>query len=266
MEAIKLYFRLVGAQLKGKLQYKASFVMEAAGQFLINLLDFALVAILLTRFPTLDGWNLSELAFLYGISAFSFGLAQLISRGFETFERYIQMGELDRVLTRPVSPFLQILAVELAIHRLGRMAQAVMVLGIGMAGLKINWDAGKIGLLFLTIVAGVLIFLAIFVIGAVSTIWTVSTAELTNMFTYGGTYMTSFPMTIYQDWFRNLFTLIIPLGFVSFLPATVILEKPGLPGVPQWAGWLPFPAALLFFGFALLIWQWGLKKYQSTGT
>jgi ABC-2 type transport system permease protein len=207
IEDTRLYFRLISAQLRSKLQYKANFVIESVAQFLITFLDFAGVAVLFNRFPTLQGWSLPEVAFLYGTSAVSFSLSQLVVRGFEVFERYIQMGELDRVLTRPVSPFVQILGVELAVNRLGRLGQGVLVLVIGLGGMSVHWDIGKLGLFVMMIVAGTLIFVAIFVMGAVTTIWTVSTAEFTNIFTYGGTYMTSFPLTIYQEWFRNFLSL-----------------------------------------------------------
>lgn len=264
--AVRLYFLLIGAQLRSKLQYKASFIMEAAGNFLVNFLDFAAVAVLFNRFPSISGWNISEIAFLYGTSAISFSLAQMFVRGFETFERYIQMGELDRVLIRPVSPFLQVLAVELGINKIGRLGQGLVVLLIGLAGLTIHWDASKLLLLAMTILAGLLIFIAIFVLGAVTTIWTVSTAEFSNMFTYGGTYLTSFPMTIYNEWFRSFFIFILPLGFVNFFPALIILDKPNETGLPLWLGWLPLPVAVAFFALSLLVWSYGLRKYQSTGT
>lgn len=248
------------------MQYKVSFLIELTGQFLIALMDFSMIAVIFNRFPALAGWNLLEIAFLYGISAISFSLASLISRGFETFERYIQMGELDRVLVRPVSPFLQVMAIEFPLMRLGRLGQGLVILGLGLAGLTVQWNLAKLALLLMSILAGTLVFQALFVLGAVSTIWTVSTAEFTNIFTNGGTYLISFPMTIYQEWFRNFFTFIVPLSFLNFLPALVILDKPAMLGLPAWIGWLTLPAALAFFGLSLLIWGWGLKKYQSTGT
>lgn len=266
LDGIKLYFRLIGAQLRSKLQYKTSFALEMIAQFLLNFLDFAEVAVLFNSFPSLHGWNIYEIAFLYGLSAISFSFSQLFVRGFEVFERYVQMGELDRVLIRPVSPFLQILAVELGISRLGRLLQGFFVLIIGLSGLTIVWTLPKIGLLLMTLVSGTLIYMGIFVIGAVSTIWTVATAEFSNMFTYGGTYMCSFPMDIYQKWFRNFFTFVIPLSFVNFLPVLIILDKQNEMNLPYWVGWLPLPIAILFFFVALKIWNWGLRKYQSTGS
>ncbi len=264
--AIKLYFLLIEAQLKGKLQYKTSFLFECLGQFLITFLDFVVVLVLLGRFPNLKGWSLPELAFLYGLSSISFSLAQLFSRGFEVFERYIQAGELDRVLVRPVSPFLQILGIEMAIYRLGRLAQGIFVLIFGLTSLNVTWDLPRLTIMVMALVAGLLTYLALLLLGAVSTFWTVSTAELTNVFTYGGTYLSSFPMSIYQDWFRNFFTFFVPLAFISYLPAAFILGKDQSSGLPGWDGWLSLPASLIFFFLSLATWRWGLRKYQSTGS
>lgn len=264
-DTARLYFRLIGAQLRSRLQYKANLVIESIAQFLVTFIDFAAVAVLFSRFPTLQGWTLSEVAFLYGTSAVSFTLAQLVVRGFEQFDKYIQMGELDRVLVRPVSPFVQILGVELSLNRLGRLAQGLLVLSISLGGLTIHWDIAKLGLFAMMILAGAFIFVAVFVIGAVTTIWTISTVEFTNIFTNGGNYLTSYPMHIYQEWFRNFFIFIVPLGFINYLPALLILDKSNQTGLPLWLGWLTLPAGLLFFGIALVIWNWGLQKYQSTG-
>jgi ABC-2 type transport system permease protein len=262
----KLYWQLVGAQLRGKLQYKASTITEMAAQFMLTFIDFAAVAVLFNQFPTLQGWSLNEIAFLYGTATVSFSLSQVVVRGFELFDRYIQMGDLDRILLRPVSPFVQVLAAELALSRLGRLGQGVAVLIFGLAGLNIQWDPLKILLFLLTISAGMLIFVAIFTIGAVTTIWTVSTTEFTNIFTYGGMYLTSFPLSIYQEWFRNFFVFIVPIGFINYLPALIILDKAGQSGFPLWLGWLDLPIAIAFFGLALLFWEYGLRKYQSTGS
>ena len=80
------------------------------------------------------------------------------------------------------------------------------------------------------------IFAAIWVIGAAITFWTVETSEVTNVFTYGGEALVSYPMPIYAEGIRRFFTYVVPLVFVSYLPSLYILEKPdplGLPPVLQ---------------------------------
>jgi len=265
-EDTALYFRLVNAQLRGKLQYKANTIIQIVSHFMVTFVDFAGIAVLFNRFPTLQGWSLNEIAFLYGVASISFSFAMLLVRGFETFDRYIQKGELDRVLTRPLSPFVQIMAAELPLHRLGRLGQGLLVLIFALAGLKVQWDVAKILLLLMTLLAGILIFVALFTLGAVSTIWTISTAELTNIFTNGGAYLTSFPLSIYQEWFRDFFIFVVPLAFINYLPTLIILDKGSMADLPLWLGWLPLPVAVAFMGLPLLMWEYGLKKYQSTGS
>ena len=61
-----LYLRLVGAQARSAMQYRASLIAEIIGNLLITGLDFVAIALLLTRFQGIAGWTLPEVAFLYG--------------------------------------------------------------------------------------------------------------------------------------------------------------------------------------------------------
>jgi ABC-2 type transport system permease protein len=264
--ALSLYCRLIGAQLRGKLQYRVSFIMESVSYFAITFLDFIIIVVIMNKFPNLGGWNLNEIAFLYGLIAISFTLAEMVSRGFDRFAFYIQTGELDRVLIRPVSPYLQIISLELPLQKIGRLAQGLVVLFIAVSGLNVQWDFAKISLTLMAITAGTLVFIGIFIIGAVTTIWTVSTSEFINIFTNGGTTLSSYPLNIYQEWFRYFFIFIVPMAFLNFFPALIILDKPPLAGLPNWLGWFCLPVAFTFLGVSLGLWRWGLKKYQSTGT
>lgn len=265
-ETWEIYRRLISAQFKGSMLYRASFLLDCLGYGLWTATDFIMIAVLLSRFPTLAGWNFNEVAVLYGIAASSFTLAQLFARGLENFDKYIQLGELDRILVRPVSPLVQILAIELPLRRLGRLAQSGGVLVVACLSLQISWDWAKVLLLALTLLTGVIIFIAIHIIGAVTTIWTISTVEFANIFTNGGAYLSSFPLSIYQEWFRNFFLFIVPLGFIAYLPVSYILDKPDSAGLPNWTGWLGLPIAILFLLISLGVWRLGLRKYQSTGT
>jgi ABC-2 type transport system permease protein len=263
---VGLYFRLIGAQLRGKLQYRLGFIMETSGYFLITFLDFIIIAVILSRFKEMGGWNLYEVAFLYALTSISFTIAEMVSRGFDRFAFYIQTGELDRVLVRPVSPYLQIISLELPLQKVGRLGQGIVVLFISLGGINVQWDLVKILLATMAIASGAIVYIGIFIIGAVTTIWTVSTSEFINIFTNGGTVLSSYPLNIYQEWFRHIFTFIIPMAFLNFFPALLILDKPAIGGLPLWLGWLGLPTAFAFLGVSLLIWRWGLKKYQSTGT
>ena len=263
---LHLYFRLVGAQIRSTMQYRFSFIADMLGNLIITGLDFAMVAILLTRFQAIGGWTLPEVAFLYGVSSISLGLAELLVGAFDNFDKLVVRGEFDRVLLRPLGVTFQMLSGALALRRLGRIVQGGVALGYALLNLRLAWDTWH--WLFAGVMAagGALFFMAIFILGATTAFWTPQTAELTNIFTYGGQFMTSYPMHIYERWLRAVFTFIIPAAFVNYYPALYLFGKPDPFGLPAFMPFLaPFTAAALF-AVALALWRVGVRHYQSTGS
>ena len=265
-DGLAVYGRLLGAQVRAQLQYRASFVLQAVGQAAATFVDFIALLQLFHRFPTLAGWSLGEVAILYGMGGIAFALSDMACGGFDNLGPTIQSGTFDRVLTRPLGAFLQTLASDFQIRRVGRIAQAVVALAVALSLVEIDWTVAKLLVLLSGILSGVVIFGAIWVIGAAITFWTVQTSEVTNVFTYGGSELVGHPLPIYAGWLRRLFTFVVPLAFVTYLPALYILERPdplGLPPVLQFCS--PLVAAA-FFLVARAAWSVGVRHYQSTGS
>lgn len=262
----RLYWRLSGAYLRSEMQYRASFLAQVAGNFLITGLDFAMVAILLTRFSAIGGWTLAEVVFLYGTSTVSFALAELFVGSFDDFEVMVVRGEFDRLLLRPLPIIFQMLAGAMPIRRFGRLAQGVIAIMVALALLRPAWHFGDWLFFLVTVAGGTLIFMAIFIVGATLSFWSPQSHEVANIFTYGGEFMTSFPMHIYAAWLRSIFTFVIPMAFINYYPALHLLDKPDPLGLPASLPYLsPLVAALTFRG-AVSIWRFGVRHYQSTGS
>lgn len=263
---LALYRRLLGAQLRSEMQYRASFIAELVGNLLVTGLDFALVAILLLRFNAIGGWALPEVIFLYGTSAVSFSLAELSVGAFDNFETWVVRGEFDRVLLRPLPVVFQMLTGAFAARRIGRLVQGLIALGLAFSLLRPAWAAGHWLFFALMLAGGALFFAAVFVLGATMAFWSPQTHEVANIFTYGGQFMTSYPMHIYEAWLRSLFTFVIPMAFINYYPALFLLGKPDPLGLP---GWVPFLApliAVIVFRGAIAAWRVGVRRYQSTGS
>ncbi len=263
---ISLYGRLVTAQVRSQLQYRASFALQVLGQFLASFVGFIAVLLLFHRFETLAGWSRAEVAFLYGLGGLAFGLSDLVAGGFDRLSIAIQTGTFDRVLTRPVGSFAQVLASDFQIRRLGRILQGAVVLGLALAWLDVAWSPLKLLVLLSAVVSGVVIFGAIWVIGAAITFWTVQTSEVTNVFTYGGEELVSYPLSVYGDGLRRFFTVVVPLAFVTYLPALYILDRPDPLGLPPALQFCSPLVAAAFFLVARGAWALGVRHYQSTGS
>jgi ABC-2 type transport system permease protein len=262
----RLYWRLVGARIRSQMQYKGSFGLELLGFMALTALEWGVIAIILARFEAVGGWGIAEIALLYGLTSIAFSLAEMLGRGFDApFEIMMQRGAFDTILTRPLPSFFQILASEFQLRRLGRTLQGSLVLGYGLANAPIVWTLPSLLLLPLTIGAGVLIYLALYIISATVCFWTTRQIELIHVFASGGNELASYPLSIYNGWLRAIFLSIVPVAFANYPTALILLNRRDPLGLPPWLGWIAPLVALVFFGAALQFWRIGVSKYQSVG-
>jgi len=262
----RAYVLLARMWIRVSMSYRTSFVILTVGQFLISGLDFVAILVMFTNIDALGGFSLSEIAFLYGGSTLCLGLADLILGNIERLGRRIRLGTLDAMMVRPVSVYVQMCADEFALRRLGRITQGGLVFAWSVHALDIDWTAARLAMVPYLLVFGTAIFLAIFTMGAAVQFWTADSSELANAFTYGGSTLAQFPMTIYPTEAIKALTFAVPITFVNWYPSLFILDRQdplGLPGAVQFGG--PVVAALLAV-LAAAVWRTGVRHYRSTGS
>jgi ABC-2 type transport system permease protein len=265
VDGLRLYLRFVAVSLRGQLQYRASVIMQALGLLLITVIEFVGLWALFARFGHIGGWTLPQVALLYGMVDVAFALSEVLGRAFDSFPSMVVSGEFDRLLVRPRSTVLQLLGQQLALHRLGRLVQGLAILIWAAAVLPVAWSPAKLLLLLAAIADGVCLFIGLSVVQATIAFWTVEPLEFMNAFTHGGVETGHYPLTIYRRWFRKLFTFVIPLACVNYLPALAILDAGG-PGATGPAHWLSPLGGVVFLVAALQLWKLGVRKYVSTGS
>ena len=265
MHHLSLYLHFVKLRIRSQMEYRLSFVLDLFAQASVSVIDFFMIALLFNRFKALADWSLWEVGFLYGMIGICFAVAEMIGRGFDVFQRHVVRGDFDTMLVRPLGTFYQVFSHEFLLRRVGRIAQAVVVLVIANSQLAIAWSFVKVGYLLISLISGTCFFIGIFVIGATSCFWTVQSIEIVNIFTNGGVFMGSYPFSIYRRWFRHFFTFIIPLACVNYFPSLFLLEKGASSGVSSLGVQFAPYAGVLFLGVTMLFWRWGVLHYQSTG-
>lgn len=260
-----IYRRLVGARVRSDLQYRASFWLFMTSQFFITFLDFLTIVVIFGRVDDLAGWHLSEIAFLYGITCVAFGLADLAISQVETIAVKIKAGTFDLLLIRPLSSLFQLAADDFALRRIGKPLQGAVVMIVAMTQLPVVWTPARLLFLGVSIVGGALIFGSIWVITACICFGTVDSQEVANAFTYGGNYMTQYPLPIYGPWLRAM-AFVVPLAFVNYFPAVALLGKHDPLGVPSFVHWGGPLVAIVMVVIASLAWRGGVRHYRSTGS
>ena len=267
MSDVRLYGRLIAMQIRVQWQYKWNLFLDITTYFGVTALEFLGLLLLFAPFPTMLGWKVGEVALLASIMSISFGLAEMVGAGIDNFSEMVKRGEFDRVLLRPVGTFTQIVGADFRLRRLGRLTQGAGGFVVALWLLPdFHWTVAKAIVLSLGVLSGSVIFVAILLLGATICFWTVETTELTNILTYGGREMLSYPITIYNTTLQRIFLFVFPVAFGSYVPTCYLLGRPlpfGLPGEVAFAAPL---AALLFALVSGQLWRFGTRHYQSTGS
>jgi len=263
---VSILRRLIGARLRGEMQYRKSFFLQMIGNFLVTFVELITLLILFGRFGTLSGWSVAEVAFLYGLSQFSFAIAHTLSAGFTVFAPLVRQGGFDRILVRPIGLMIQVLGEDFQLRRLGQALQGLLVFSYALSNLDLDWTWGRLLYLPVVILSAVLLFSALFSLEATLCFWTTEGTEVINAFTYGGSALTQYPLHIFDVWPRRLFLSIIPLGLVIYTPSLYLLDKSDPHGLPAFTQFLAPFAAIAFAMGAGAAWRVGVRHYHSTGT
>ena len=123
VDAVLLWRRLVGAQIRSQVQYRGSFALELVGAFVIAFLDFVAVLVIFHNTPRLAEWTVQQVAFLYALSSITFAVTDLLIGHLDLFPRLIRDGNFDILLVRPRGTLFQVLASDFQLRRLGKAAQ-----------------------------------------------------------------------------------------------------------------------------------------------
>lgn len=265
-EGLRAYRLITAMWIRSTMAYRASFVMTTFGNFAATALDFVAILLMFSRVDALGGYRLPEVAFLYGLSATAFGLADLAIGSMDRLGRRVRDGTLDTLLVRPAPVLAQVAADRFALRRLGRVAQGGCVLGYAVAALDVSWTPLRTAMVPMMLLSGSVIFCAVFVAGGAFQFVAQDASEVQNAFTYGGTTLLQYPPTVFGKELVRGVTFVLPLAFVNWLPALYVLGRPYPLDLPAWAAFAPPPVAAGCCLLAGLAWRAGLRSYRSTGS
>ena len=145
----------------------------------------------------------------------------------------IREGTFDQILVRPLPSLFQLVAVGLR-RAAGRQGccRASPCSSTRSSALDVDWTVGRVLAIPFAIVAGALIYGAVWVALATIAFWIVDAIEFVNAFTYGGSFLSQYPIGIFARWLRGLVVFLIPVAFVAYFPALYVLDKEDELGLP----------------------------------
>lgn len=258
---MKLYLTYLSIHIKSQMQYKASLFLTMLGQFLVSFSAFLGMYFMFARFHAVEGFSFAEVLLCFATVLMAFSLAECFARGFDGFARVLANGEFDRILVRPRSEVLQVLASRFELSRAGRLLQAVAVFLYSIPASGVVWSADKVLTLTLMVVCGTLVFSGLFVIYAALCFFTTEGLEFMNIFTDGGREFGAYPFSVYGKDVLRFLTFVIPLALFQYYPFLYLVGR----SESIWYMLLPL-VSLLFLVPCRLLFKIGLRHYKSTGS
>lgn len=248
-------------QIKRQIQYKVSFVLASIGQFFTALTSYYGIRFIFDRIHAVDEFTYEQVLLCFSVVMMAFSLGQMFGGGFSVFPVLLSDGRFDRILVRPRSILLQVIAPEMDFTRIGLLLQSILLLCyvIPLSGIK--WTCEKKLVFCLMIVCGSILFFCLFLITATCSFFTIAAMDFLNVFTYGTRQFGRFPFSVYGQNMLMFFTFVIPLALFQYYPLLFLLDI----NVGLWYAISPL-GSLLFLIPTYFFFQYGLRKYVSTGS
>ncbi|MFK7602180.1 ABC-2 family transporter protein [Deinococcus sp. SM5_A1] len=119
-------FELTGAhmrvQLRARLQFRASFVIELLTTALWMLVYVGFWSVIFSQISTFQGWTFASVVLFVAFQELFHGLSQGLFRGALLYYHFIHTGRLETSLTRPIDARLSAIALNVEPYQLIRSA------------------------------------------------------------------------------------------------------------------------------------------------
>ncbi len=266
MTLVSLCWSLVLASIRGQMQYRLNFLIELAFGLVFQSTGFVFIWIVLGQFDALGGWTLSEIALLYGMRLTAHGLWTVSFSRLFAIDQIVRQGEYDRLLLRPMPPMLQLMFSSFRIATLGDLLGGLIILGIAIANVAVEWTTAKVLLLFASMIGGAMLDGAFQLGPAAMTFRFLETISLRIIFDNIFSNFGGYPVSIFERPTRFLLTYLVPMAFIAWAPSTVLLERTDELPFPVAVAWAsPLVGAVLLY-VAFRIFQRESRRYQSAGS
>lgn len=243
----------------GELEYRLNFAIAALTSIL-NLIGsiFGLFLFYNNNYQ-FNGWSWEQALIVLGIFTLLQGIsATFLIPNLSRIVRQVQLGTLDFVLLKPISS--QFWLSFRAISLWGITDIIFGILLIFYAGIKLKITLSSYLISLIPISFGVIILYSIWFMMGATSIWFVKIYNITEVLK-GLLEAGRYPIIAYPAVYRLFFTFIIPVTFLTTIPAETLLGRSSFLTI-----FLSGILAFCLLTFSSYFWKFALKYYTSASS
>lgn len=258
---VRLYRVLISQFLKVIMQSKVDFLLGLLGFFLTQIMGIAFLYLVFEQIPSLDGWTLDQLIFIYGFAQIPRGIDHLFTDNIWLVAwRLVINGDFDRYMLRPMNVFFQVIAEKLQPDALGELLVGTILVIRSISKGIVIVDGMHILMFIISVIVGAVIYTSIKLFFASLAFWIKRSGPFLQL-AYTMSDFAKYPTTIYNKIIRFIITWVIPFSFVAYLPARVFLiQNESFQSVG-----IECVIAVIFWIVAYGLFSYGIRKYESAG-
>jgi ABC-2 type transport system permease protein len=251
--------RFWAAAVAAEMEYRLNFLLAtltSLGNLAGSLFGLSLFYL---NGATLGGWRWQEACMVLGLAVFLEGFSRTcLMPNIGRIVEHVRSGTLDFVLLKPMDAQFWLSTRNLSVWGLPDMLYGLAVVLYG--GIRLGLPSWRYLAGVLPLAVALAILYSIWFMLATTSLWFVKIHNVTNLLR-GVLEAGRFPAPAYPRAYRLVFTFVLPVAFLTTVPASAVLERPW--GV----SWVV--AVLLAVGLAVLsrcFWRFGLRRYTSASS
>ncbi|KZR80125.1 hypothetical protein PMIT1342_02072 [Prochlorococcus marinus str. MIT 1342] len=253
--------RFWGTALAGQLEYQANMLIDLLAMVGSLAGSIFVLSVFFGQGRDLGGWSWEAALVVQGIYTFLDGVSSTWLRpNLGEIVTHVREGTLDFVLLKPIDSQFWVSLRIMAPAGLPEMGLGLVLIVWAASRAGASFSLGTVlGAVLMLCVGGVILYALWFVIAATS-IWFVKTWNATEVLR---AVLASgrFPVSAYPPTLRLVFTLVLPVAFLTTVPAEVILGRAAMPMLA-----LGMFLAVIFFVGSRAFWLFALRYYTSASS
>lgn len=246
--------------LQIEMEYRGEFLISALNSLLAFGSGFVVLYAVFSNVSELGGWAFEEGLILFGVFLIIEGyVAMFLQPNLSRLSEYVRLGTMDFILLKPINSQFFV-----SFRFINIWAFPSLVLGLGLV-LYGMWALGALTLLamgqfVLLLIPALMIVYAVWCVLNTTAFWWTQVENINLIFR---TFFEAgrFPVTAYPRWLQVVLTAVVPVAFMTTVPAQAAFSEITLATtLMSWAVAL----GALFVSYAF--WRYALSKYASASS
>jgi ABC-2 type transport system permease protein len=260
MRNLRLILLFLRNSLQVEMEYRANLVASLLTAILSSALAILTLLSIFGRTTEVGGWDLPRMIALFGISMIVEGMIDCwLYPSLNAITEYVRRGELDLLLIRPINSQFVVSFRHIRIWFAGNILLGLIAILYSMQVQHVL-TVGNLALCAVLTIAGIAVIYSVWLAAATLAFWFTKVGEV-SIIAYSLMETGRFPVSAYPGWARFALTYILPIAFITNVPAEAAM------GRLSWAGAL---AGLVAATVALILgnffWRFGLSRYSSASS